>query len=50
MEEKEFRIDEDLISRNWLLLARLAQMGYDREEAILLAEKIESGEICLKIW
>ena len=38
-------IDKDFESRNWLLLTRLARMGYNPEEAKSITRDIEAGKI-----
>jgi len=51
-EEKRMRqardIDKDFESRNWLLLSRLARMGYNPKEAKSITRDIEAGKISFR--
>lgn len=48
MVQKEFKIDKDFESRNWLGLSRLACMGYSRKESIRIMRDIEAGKLTFK--
>jgi len=41
-------IDKDFESRNWLLLSRLARMGYNPKEAKSITRDIEAGKISFR--
>lgn len=43
-EQNKIYIGTDFESRNWLLLVRLTEIGYSKEEA----KKIEEGKVSLK--
>jgi len=42
------KIDPDFTSRNWLILTRIARLGYSPKEANQIMRKIEAGKITLK--
>lgn len=44
------KIGTDFESRNWLLLVRLTEMGFDKSETKKIAKKIEVGRSVLKIF
>lgn len=48
MKQKEWKIDKDFISRNWLALSRLSRMGYTPDEAKRIMRKIEAGKITFR--
>ncbi len=41
-------IGKDFESRNWLLLNRLADMGFNKKEAVGIVKAIEEGKITFK--